>query len=1849
MASYGTKYRYQYVEANGLTVEVQLQQQGYSGSVTDLSASEQGFEVTWGQQGQQDLTRPLKVSTARLWFEGDANGEAVKEVFDSGDFEWRVRYLVSGSLEWEGFLATELWRSNPNSNADTIELEAIDGLTLLENRQAYDFELPVSSILDNVLRGWTPGQDDSAPFHDLPIVTSQDWRPDGLSLPNIGPDQPFDELIIPDKSYKELDDKGEVEGTLDQRTQLEDILERFGLQLFLARGKWWIRQRDQIEDGSSLKSWEMPTSSSDFNDSSTRDVTADLPHQLRRTEKPKRRVQRLRSLESVQTYDDLGELVLNGSFEEGPDNLEDWTTSDLVRDDGTTNGEVMKFSNTGITGVTETQSDSHLLALRNPEDDSPHPTVYQRLAPVQNAGPNAAYELAFDVAIDGSSFLPSIQIRVEGSSSTWYLKDDRTATRQKIKPAQQGTVPVQQLPGTSGTVVIPAGAELPVYKKLSNAPEKIGSITLEEPAFAGDTSLTADVSTELPQGALVTWWFWTTTEYTLGGHRSLPTDPGLDSARMIPQLLTAPQHTTTGDIVDGELVFEVSLREGEGDSAYDHFSAQLVKDGDPIEETSHIALDDQFGRNLRLEHRIGDGPTDGHPRGIFGSGGTAVFGNWGTGPNPGQTGKGIEQLLAEQWMRQQRETLDRRTFQFEERGAQIGPQYVYSLDGTPYTPTFLRYATSSSGNSGTIEITELKDAGISGLEQAFSMDNQSAGGAGGSGGTIINTGDGGGGGVSSWGELSGKPSGLFSVNGDNDGIPETQTLGKAEIADSLGHSPGLADGIQTFIRDASTNTALVTELGIKSYVDDNVSSVALDLGDDDTIEIESIAQISVRDDTFSVFSVGSTTGELLIDVNKRWPVADTVDGYEGDELAVLSEDETITGQWLHDTRTDFSAEVRHPDWSSGLSHWGIESDGTADFRLLQVDELRAEAFTADVTQSLAGSDVLTKSAADLASNFTVPNANDGFVTNALHIENVGEVGAQAAFEDGDTVRLRVVDRSGGGLEVLDVWGTVQSYTDNGDGTQSWDFETADGTLTSTFGRTIHRGARVLDYGKEGDHLIERSVTDVKSPFDRTVRWFDDDTDGVPDRFETDTQTGRIDSLPDVSTAEPGFFGSVIRLTDDILAGDLTKQDDYLEYLNGDLTVDGRVFMREGIIEESVTIDGTGVWPSQLPGNLISLWTGYTDRDRIQGEIPKGRTGSPDQITPGEEGRVTTNFSNYVRVDRGGAHGNGSLFVSDDDFLNELDDGGFESGNDTQGNRTGLSATTTNRATGSTSVIQTDEARSGDHAVEMVKDFDSSGSDPGSTENTITYDLTDLPSSASDYAGTIAVKPTDLSSIDTLELDISMDEDSTTLQFEVDRGEWQVLPFLMDTGEGQNETEATLTVTWPGSDDNVGRLLVDEMAIYPDRAINTTAEVGAPFDAGTEGPPSTLIYPVDLKGDFTVGMHLLEWTGTDGGGGIQLSGPDSTTDFMTISKNAGSQWELDTAVGAGETKDVADFPEPDDEFHEYWVFMTREGDTITGKAFLSDGQVVELSASGSEVSEMDFDEVLPAAAGPASWSAFVDHAMIANEPYSTADCERIVNAGAPLAPGDTGLSTNAPQSGVTIRSDSEPTERQSGNALQEGDLWIDTDDGDKPHTWDGSLWVAAYTQIDGGNLRTGTVNADKIVTDKTLSDQILANQATVSDTLTLGDGNGNGKLVNPGGDYEVSENGIDLLVGSGDGNELGFWDNGIQTGTKIGFIRGFSQQFQFTATNDTDFDFQANDGTIRLFAGKKEIELAAGGGSAFVQKIDSGLALVMNQGFEDTDSPPDPVVDNIAIYAKEDSSGVTRLFYADENGNEHGPL
>jgi hypothetical protein len=619
MANYGTKYRMRWASPTG-TCTVKLQLDGYSSGVTDLTPADPAIEVTWGQQRTDDLTTPLMVSTARLRFLGDVDGGKVQEIFDGGDTEWRVRFEQDGALLWQGFLATDLWEDNPHLSSETVELEAIDGLALLENRAADD-------LLPNVWSQLMSVRD----LHALPVSVNMEWYP--YSAPPIpANDTPLDPnvdnvgaLAVPQTYfYSELNDDGSIPpdaGPIDERPVVEDLLERFRLHLFQSGGKWHIRQRHRIQPDGTIKRWEWDGTS--MSSPSVDDITTGFPA-AQRTERPRSRVQQMRDVQSVYSYNNLGNLIANPGFEEG---LGSWETIEPV--ENATQSEVYTelYDNTPL-DQPSTQENSYAVTVErqvsNPDGGDPNvappATLIQDVAAtIYDQGPRAGLTVSWDEAHSITSTAAEITIGLGG----YYLQ---RRTVKVIKDALQGETgslfvdPVED--GASTPVVIPEGAVCIIRDGTGVDAGVVGSIELAEAVKPGADKLNGNVSSDVSEGDRLQYYVWASQETTIHEPRRINQQNVL-----VPQELTVPLRTLSSVVVEGEPYIEYTIAPDDPPTTadkyvrLDNFSMAVSLNGEPIERTSYIAVDDQYGRELTLQHRTGDGPTAGHERGLVLPGG----------------------------------------------------------------------------------------------------------------------------------------------------------------------------------------------------------------------------------------------------------------------------------------------------------------------------------------------------------------------------------------------------------------------------------------------------------------------------------------------------------------------------------------------------------------------------------------------------------------------------------------------------------------------------------------------------------------------------------------------------------------------------------------------------------------------------------------------------------------------------------------------------------------------------------------------------------------------------------------------------------------------------------------------------------------------------------------------------------------------------------------------------------------------------------------------------------------------------------------------------------------------------
>lgn len=214
------------------------------------------------------------------------------------------------------------------------------------------------------------------------------------------------------------------------------------------------------------------------------------------------------------------------------------------------------------------------------------------------------------------------------------------------------------------------------------------------------------------------------------------------------------------------------------------------------------------------------------------------------------------------------------------------------------------------------------------------------------------------------------------------------------------------------------------------------------------------------------------------------------------------------GGILERVRIDAAGQLQNPSYVSQLTAWAISAAGAADFRRIYSDEIHAKSFITDLEQALAGGQIISKSVAELAADFTLPAAGGA---GTLVITDLPSASGMAVFESGDIVRLRQFSRAVGVLTVGDAWGVVTGFVNNGNGTQNWTFTRSTGARAGTATGTISGKTLALDYGTTGNGIHEVNAIDgaygINSPYSQIVTWTTHPHDGQIVRTRTGNLVG----------------------------------------------------------------------------------------------------------------------------------------------------------------------------------------------------------------------------------------------------------------------------------------------------------------------------------------------------------------------------------------------------------------------------------------------------------------------------------------------------------------------------------------------------------------------------------------------------------------------------------------------------------------------------------------------------------------------------------------------------------------------
>lgn len=220
----------------------------------------------------------------------------------------------------------------------------------------------------------------------------------------------------------------------------------------------------------------------------------------------------------------------------------------------------------------------------------------------------------------------------------------------------------------------------------------------------------------------------------------------------------------------------------------------------------------------------------------------------------------------------------------------------------------------------------------------------------------------------------------------------------------------------------------------------------------------------------------------------RTPLLDSASGHS---LTIFPALDLILSPGSGLVRMGAGRALQASSYASQATGWRITDAGEGDFRYLFADELHAKSFIADLEQALAGGQIIAKSVAVVATDFTLPAAGS---SATLRVRDLPSAPNMAVFQSGDFVGLRQFSRSGGELVVAWAWGTVSSYADGTgawEGTQTWTFTRHSSTPGSASG-VIPADALALDFGVSGNGYYEVNAIDgiygQNSPYAQVVTW-----------------------------------------------------------------------------------------------------------------------------------------------------------------------------------------------------------------------------------------------------------------------------------------------------------------------------------------------------------------------------------------------------------------------------------------------------------------------------------------------------------------------------------------------------------------------------------------------------------------------------------------------------------------------------------------------------------------------------------------------------------------------------------------
>lgn len=217
-------------------------------------------------------------------------------------------------------------------------------------------------------------------------------------------------------------------------------------------------------------------------------------------------------------------------------------------------------------------------------------------------------------------------------------------------------------------------------------------------------------------------------------------------------------------------------------------------------------------------------------------------------------------------------------------------------------------------------------------------------------------------------------------------------------------------------------------------------------------------------------------------------------------------------------------------------------------------------------------------------------------------------------------------------------------------------------------------------------------------------------------------------------------------------------------------------------------------------------------------------------------------------------------------------------------------------------------------------------------------------------------------------------------------------------------------------------------------------------------------------------------------------------------------------------------------------------------------------------------------------------------------------------------------------------------LRVGDVWIDTDAGDRPHSWDGTAWIRMYTRIDGGDIETGIVSANRLQIgpgttfvdpdyDPTTKESIAGATQRAIDTLQAAN------------DYTDA-----AIAGSGAGSGNVIIRSNSQPGSRVGGADLVPGDIWLDTTNNRDLPYSwagGSAGWVRMYTSIDGGDIRTGVVAANRVRIGSGTTFdsdAYNPALKITAGQAESIANNVAATMLQEAQD-----YVDEELQNAGAL